>query len=189
MFWDTLCPLLTFMCFWVVRSYFGVIVLTKGWIIPPLARCLPTRDYCKYLRGTVDMKITLTNGYTSLDSEKHWWVCRSDGGKDVWEIYWKGDRGKKEGWKCGKRQKVEREVGEGHVEEWHNWWGSGEKRWCGRKRGDKQKAGGRKTDGNWKSKQMNTVVIPLEKTHDVVLNNFNYSNKNIVYSSLRVQTF
>lgn len=25
-------------------------------------------------------------------------------------------RGKKEGWKCGKRQKVEREVGEGHVE-------------------------------------------------------------------------
>lgn len=38
------------------------------------------------------MKITLTNGYTGLDTEKkHWWVCGSDGGKGEWERYWKVD--------------------------------------------------------------------------------------------------
>lgn len=84
----------------VTLSYFDCV--NKGWLIPPLTGCLLTRDYCKYLSGTVDIKITLTNGYTSLDSEKHRWVCGSDGEKDG------------RGWKHGKGQVgryMEKEMG------------------------------------------------------------------------------
>lgn len=93
-----------FMRFCVACSCFGGDCINKGWIILPLAGCLLTGEYCKYLRGTVDMKITLTNGFTSLDWEKSWWVCGSDGDKGwvgkilepLWvgrmDIWWKGEK-------------------------------------------------------------------------------------------------
>lgn len=126
--------------------------VNKGWIIPPLAGCLPSGDYCKYLRGTVDMKITLTNGYTSLD--KHWWVCGSDGEKDEWERYWKGrwgERGEEEEGKDGNVVKTKSREGERSgtcggersdiTEEdvGKNRWCDWKKRWRGKGRWDKQR--------------------------------------------------
>lgn len=107
------------MCFWVVEVLLGDFV-NKGWIIPPLAGRLPTRDYCKYLRGTVDMKITLTNGYISLDSKRalmglwEWW-------RKGWEeAILKGD-GQSEKRNGGKHGQTKKGSEEGRVTEGKSW--------------------------------------------------------------------
>lgn len=84
-FWVTLGPLLTLMFSRVVRFSAGGDCIDKVWIIPTLVGCLLTRDYCKYLRGTVDMKITLTNGFTSMHSWK--------GPEGMWEWWREGREG------------------------------------------------------------------------------------------------
>lgn len=65
------------------------------------------------------MKIALTNGYTSLDTEKHQWVCGSDGERDRWKRYWKGDserRGKDQNVVKDKEWRNTRERGVGNME-------------------------------------------------------------------------
>lgn len=52
-----------------------------------MAGCLLTRACCKYLRGTVDIKITQSNGYTSLNSKRTYGsvggVEKRMGGRDI----------------------------------------------------------------------------------------------------------